>query len=66
MRREKMAWRGYVYTSCVQSDFRVPTLNRWPVTLSARSRLGPVLRIYAHYFIFNLQNLKGGESWLRR
>ena len=47
--------------SCVKSAFRVPTLNRWPVVLSTGSPLVPVLRIYVH-FMFNLQNLKGGET----
>lgn len=51
--------------SCVKSDFRVPTLILWPVVLSTCSQLGPVLRIYVH-FVFNLQNLKGGETGLHR
>ena len=51
--------------SCVKSDFSVPTLIRWPVALSTRSQLGSVLRIYVH-FMFNLQNLKGGETGRRR
>jgi len=50
---------------CVKSDFRVPTLIRWPVALSTRFQLGPELRIYVH-FVFNLQNLKGGETGLHR
>lgn len=46
--------------SCVKSAFRAPTLNHWPVALSTRSPLVPVLRIYVH-FMFDLQTLWEGR-----